>query len=119
MNAWSRQRDGQASLQRLTVGLVCAWGLFYAGSTVAATPRPYTVVIDGSKFEPGTLTVKSGATVRWINKDPFPHTVTASGIFNSHAISPGRSWKYTARKAGEYVYICTLHPNMKGILKVE
>ena len=31
----------------------------------------------------------------------------------------GKSWKFTARKAGEFAYLCTLHPNMKGILKVE
>ena len=30
-----------------------------------------------------------------------------------------RSRKYVVRKAGEYAYTCTLHPNMKGTLKVE
>jgi F-type H+-transporting ATPase subunit a len=29
------------------------------------------------------------------------------------------SWKYVARAAGEYSYVCTLHPNMKGVLRVE
>ena len=51
---------------------------------------------------------------RWINKDPFPHTVTAAGAFDSHPIAAGRSWKYKARRAGEFSYICTLHPTMKG-----
>ena len=30
-----------------------------------------------------------------------------------------RRRKYAVRKAGEYAYTCTLHPNMKGTLKVE
>ena len=55
----------------------------------------------------------------WINKDPFPHTVTAKGVFDSHDIAACRSWKDTARKAGEFAYICTLHPTMQGTLKVE
>ena len=63
--------------------------------------------------------MKRGDTVVWINKDPFPHTVTAKGVFDSHAMAAGRSWTYTARKAGEFAYICTLHPTMKGTLKVE
>ena len=71
------------------------------------------------KYEPETLTVKRGDTIVWANKDPFPHSVTAKGAFDSHDIAAGKSWKYTASKAGEYAYICTLHPNMKGTLKVE
>ena len=55
----------------------------------------------------------------WTNKDPFPHTVTAPGKFDSHDIAADGSWKYVARTAGEYAYICTLHPNMKGTLRVE
>jgi len=85
----------------------------------AAGPTTHTVVIDGVKYEPETVTVKRGDTIVWINKDPFPHTVTAKGVFDSHEIAAGKSWKYTARKAGEYAYVCTLHPNMKGTLKVE
>ena len=49
----------------------------------------------------------------------YPHTVTAKGVFDSHDIDVNGSWKYTARKAGEFAYICTRHPTMKGTLKVE
>ena len=86
---------------------------------VAAQAATHTVVIDGLKYEPETVTAKRGDTIVWINKDPFPHTVTAKGAFDSHEIATGKSWKYTPRKAGEYAYICTLHSNMKGTLKVE
>jgi len=109
---------------RTAAALVCAWGVFCisaivtAGTAIAA-PVTQTVVIEGVKYEPETLTVKRGETVVWVNKDPFPHTVTAKGAFDSHDIAAGKSWKYTARKAGEYAYICTLHPNMKGTLRIE
>jgi plastocyanin len=107
-----------------TLGLACAWGLLcMADSTVAASaaiaPSTHTVVIDGVKFEPEALSVKRGDTVVWVNKDPFPHTVTAPGAFDSHSIAAGKTWKYVARKAGDYSYVCTLHSNMKGTLKVE
>jgi len=90
-----------------------------AGAIAAGKRVIHTVVIEGTNYVPATLTVKRGDTVVWINKDPFPHTVTAKGVFDSHDIAAGRSWKYTARKAGEFAYICTLHPTMKATLKVE
>ncbi len=105
--------------------LACATALslLFAGGGIdvaaAAQVTTHTVVIDGVKYEPETLTVKRGDTVVWVNKDPFPHTVTAKGVFDSHEIAAGKSWRYKPRKAGEYAYVCTLHPNMKGTLKVE
>ncbi len=114
--------------QRLALALICAGALFpgaatyapgTAGGASAGKPATHSVVIDGLKYDPETLTVKRGETVIWTNKDPFPHTVTAQGKFDSHDIAAGGSWKYVARTAGEYSYICTLHPNMKGMLRVE
>jgi plastocyanin len=58
--------------------------------------------------------------VTWINKDPFPHTVTSKeGRFDSREIAAGKSWSFTPRKAGAFAYVCTLHPTMKGVLRVE
>ena len=113
--------------KRFALALVCAGALlpslvFAAGAAAdgkAAKPATHHVVIEGLKNEPETLTVKRGDTVIWINKDPFPHTVTAPGKFDSHDIPAGGSWKYVARVAGDYPYICTLHSNMKGMLRVE
>ena len=109
--------------RRVISALACAatWAFAGAGIDLAAAAQAttHTVVMDGVKYEPETVTVRRGDTVVWVNKDPFPHTVTAKGIFDSHEIPAGRSWKYAPRKAGEYAYTCTLHPNMKGTLKVE
>jgi plastocyanin len=65
------------------------------------------------------LTVGQGTRVTWTNRDPFPHTVTARGAFDSGDIGAGKSWSFTAKRAGRYDYICTLHPNMRGTLVVE
>ena len=90
-----------------------------AGADAAPAAAEHEVVIDGTHYSPGTLTVKRGDTVTWVNKDPFPHTVTAAGTFDSGQIRANGKWKYVARKPGEYSYICTLHPNMKGTLRVQ
>ncbi|TCS36254.1 plastocyanin [Paucimonas lemoignei] len=87
------------------------WNAALAESTV------HTVVIEGMKFSPDVLEVQVGDTVIWRNKDIVPHNVTAANhAFHSPTISPEGSWKYTARKKGEYDYLCTLHPTMKAKL---
>jgi plastocyanin len=88
-------------------------------SATAAPAAEHTIAMDGVKFEPAELTVERGATVVWVNKDPFPHTATARGAFDSKEIAPGKSWKWIARKSGTYDYVCTLHPGMKGKLMVK
>lgn len=78
----------------------------------------HTVIIESMRFTPQTLTVRRGDRVTWVNKDLFPHTVTAAGKFDSHEIAAGASWTYVAAKAGEYDYVCTLHVGMTGRLEV-
>ncbi len=113
--------NGQRQRQLFAVALAAAWALLNVGSGAIAAQRlsRYTVVIQGAKFEPEVVSVARGDEVVWINKDPYPHTVTAPGEFDSHEIIAGASWRYVARKVGEFPYACTLHPNMKGMLKVE
>ncbi|MDB5922335.1 MAG: hypothetical protein JWN13_1271 [Betaproteobacteria bacterium] len=87
--------------------------------SISAFAANHTVVIDGVIFTPATLTVKTGDTVTWVNKDPFPHTATAQdNSFDSREIATNKRWKYTARNAGSFPYMCTLHPTMKGTLIV-
>lgn len=86
----------------------------------AAKPVTHTVTIEAVAFQPDTLTVKPGDTVVWVNKDPFPHTVTSKdGGFDSQSLQAGESWKYVVKGTGDFAYICTFHPTMKGILRVK
>jgi plastocyanin len=53
-----------------------------------------------------------------VNRDPFPHTATAEA-FDSKVIAAGSSWTYPPKTPGEFPYVCTLHPTMKGTLRVK
>ena len=79
----------------------------------------HKVLIKGMRFDPQALTVKAGDTIVWVNRDFCPHTASAAdGQFDSHAIAAGGSWKYVARKGGDFSYACSLHPNMTAALHV-
>lgn len=91
-----------------------------AGTAVTSKPRTHTVVVEGMKFEPETLTVKAGDTIVWVNKDLFPHSATASNsTFDSQVIAAGASWRYTPKKKGEVAYTCIFHPTMKAHIVVK
>jgi plastocyanin len=90
--------------------------LALAGAALGATT--HTVAIEGTRFVPERLEVQRGDRVVWTNRDPFPHTATAKGAFDSGSIAGDRSWTYVADKPGSYAYICTFHPTMKGTLVV-
>ena len=108
-----------ASVRKVALA-VLACSLIAGAATCKAPPATHTVPIDGLAFQPPALTVKVGDSIVWINKDPFPHTVTSqAGGFDSHALQPAQSWTYVASQKGEFSYICTLHPTMKGTLRVE
>ena len=116
------RRAAFAAIAAVAVACVALTGLGAPAALAAgpATPKTAsrTIVIDGTRFEPALLSVQRGDVVTWANKDPFPHTATAKGTFDSGNIGAGKSWRFKARKAGTFDYVCTLHPNMKGTLVV-
>ena len=112
----SRSRRSSSSIGRFVLPAVLAAGAVF---TTPAQAAQHLIVMDGVKFEPAALTVQRGDSVVWTNKDPFPHTATAQGTFDSKEIAPGKSWKWIARKAGSYEYVCALHPAMRGAITVK
>jgi plastocyanin len=98
-------------------GLALAAFLVLAAAGAASAPAAHTVTIEGMSYAPASLTVKRGERIVWVNKDPFPHTVT-SAAFDSHSIAPNGSWSYVAKKPGRYDYRCTIHPTMQATLIV-
>ena len=91
-----------------------------SGYAYSAPPATHAVTIEALRYSPSTIEVNKGDTVVWRNEDPFPHTVTAQNrAFDSGQIAEGKSWKFKARQSGEFTYICTLHPTMKGTLIVK
>lgn len=62
------------------------------------------------KFSPASLTVPSGTTVTWTNKDSFDHTVTADdGSYDSGNLAQGKTWSHTFNAPGTYHYYCKPH----------
>ena len=72
-----------------------------------------------NRFEPPTLHVQPGATVRWTNTGTHPHTVTdRDGKFDSGDIPAGGTYSMTFRTAGTYRYYCKHHKGMEGTIVV-
>ena len=67
-------------------------------------------------FEPRTMGVASGTTVRWTNYDDGPHNVTMLNRQpgSSGVIGPRGSHAFAFRAAGRFVYRCAVHPTMLG-----
>ena len=91
------------------------------GAATASVGPVDTTTVDLPKsyrFEPAAIVVDAGATVTWTNHDNFSHTVGFDGE-EPLAMSPGESVTRMFATAGEYQYVCTLHPqNMKGTVLV-
>jgi plastocyanin len=115
-----RSRGRSPSRRRLFAVVAGLGALLGALGPGAAAPRPvtHTVVVEAMVYVPATLAVRAGDTVVWVNRDPFPHSATSTA-FDSGAIAADASWTYVARTRGTFPYVCTLHPTMKGTLRVE
>ena len=83
------------------------------------------VGMEGIKFDPDSVTVKVGGSVKWTNNEDVPHDVTkedgpgadfSSGKGN---MKKGDTYERVLTKAGTINYVCTVHPNMKGTVTVE
>jgi plastocyanin len=72
------------------------------------------------KFNPGTVTIKPGGKVTWTNDDSVGHDVTADDFESGSpgGIDGGSTFSHTFKKAGTYNYVCSVHPGMKGTVKV-
>ena len=102
----------------VTLGLIVCAIVVVAGDQRKA--KTHTITIEGMRFQPEVLTVSPGDTIVWVNKDIVPHTATSkTGGFDSKDIQVDKSWKYTVRNKGDFAYICTFHPTMKAMLRVE
>jgi plastocyanin len=110
-----------------------ARGIIGAGSALAAVvaalvasaePTP-AVDIQLFQFQPGTVEVRAGTAIRWINRDDIEHTVTSgdpehrSGRFDLRL--PGRGTTTTVKlsEPGVYPYFCDRHPSMRGEIRVD
>lgn len=81
---------------------------------------PGEVTIKGFAFNPSTITIKVGESVKWVNEDSVVHTVSSdSGSeLDSGDLSPGEEYSHTFTTPGTYAYHCNIHISMKGTVIV-
>lgn len=91
---------------------------------------PQTPVLSGASqvnveiadydFSPRDLTVRAGTAITWTNRDGVPHDATdEAGAWGTGTLKQGERATISFDSPGEYGYLCTVHPNMRGTLTVE
>ena len=89
-------------------------------ATNASAGPMVTVSMDHNTFIPGEITVVPGTTVTWVNNESMPHTVVdLNKSFRSKTLAKDASFSFTFTAAGDYSYLCSIHPNMKAKIIVK
>jgi plastocyanin len=88
-----------------------------APPAAADTTGGPTVAVQDLAYTPQRLTVPAGAAVTWVWRDgAIAHDVKGDG-FRSQVITEG-TFRHRFTQPGTYDYLCTLHPNMTGVIEV-
>jgi plastocyanin len=72
-------------------------------------------------FEPSSVTIPAGTTVKWTNATEIGHTIQSGDIEfeDSGLLESGKSFTETFDQPGTYFYTCGPHPWMTGTITVE
>lgn len=94
---------------------VSAGGGCHSGATQG---QGDTVAMVGSCFTPNVLRVEPGAAVTFVNRDFFPHNLSATGWGYYEDLREGDTFRVTFDEPGVYPFACTYHPAMTGAVVV-
>lgn len=81
----------------------------------------HVVEIRAYQFQPPSLRIQPGDTVRWINREKrTSHSVLFKGetTLESERFFPDESWSRRFDVPGTYPYTCGPHPEMSGLIEV-
>jgi plastocyanin len=70
-------------------------------------------------FLPVKISAAVGKALSFVNGDDSPHQISVVNGPKTAVILRGQRASLTFDKAGEYNYICGLHPTMKGVIEVK
>jgi plastocyanin len=78
------------------------------------------VWIQDKAFNPNYISISSGTTITWTNKEGVAHTVTGNdGLpFDSGSIATNGTWSHTFSSVGIFPYHCTIHLSMVATVEV-
>jgi plastocyanin len=78
------------------------------------------VSVDRNSFIPSEINVAPGTIVTWVNNEAMPHTVVdLNRGFRSKTLVKDVKFSFTFTTVGDYSYLCSIHPNMKGQVTVK
>lgn len=77
-------------------------------------PKLYEVQIKDFSYSPETIEISKGDIVAWKNTGKFPRTATDKGVFDSGVIAPNQVYSKQFIEPGEYDYLSSNYPLMKG-----
>lgn len=99
---------------------VAADALEVVTAEIAPENAPH-VDIAKMKYSPANLEVEEGTVVVWTNNDALPHNVQIGdpNKIVGDMLRAGQSMAIRFNAAGDYSYICTPHPFMKGKVTVK
>jgi plastocyanin len=103
-------------MRKVVLYTVAAAALVLSGASQSATTAvTKTVRITSTAFTPASVTIATGDSIKWTNKDTKTHQVVSnSGAFASPIIGAGKTWTHTFNTAGTYRYHDALHPALTG-----
>ena len=92
-----------------------------SGATSNSAAGESAVSITDLKYGPAEVSVAAGSSVTWTNNEDVPHTVSFDddAVSDSEELAEGDTFSATFDAAGEYTYVCAIHPDMKGTVTVQ
>jgi plastocyanin len=94
-------------------------GQTMAKASAKGAPAKGDVNIASFAFLPAKISAAAGKALTFFNSDDTPHQITVAGGPRTEVFLRGQKASLTIDKAGEYNYICGLHPSMKGVIEVK
>lgn len=91
-----------------------------AGSTGVGSPTKMVSATADLKFDPTSVSVKTGQVIQWTDTSSVPHNVTFDDHpeLTSQNLGQGDTWEVKITVPGTYAYHCTIHPGMDGQITV-
>ncbi|WP_449283092.1 cupredoxin domain-containing protein [Leucobacter sp.] len=120
------------SRRSLVTGIAGMLGIGAATSLAGCAPgKPEVVPSDDeakaavtvrafdNAYDPPEVEIAPGQAVRWVFEGPAEHDVVADdGSFVSELMTAG-SYTHLFEEAGEFPYLCSVHPEMTGVVRVK
>ena len=88
-----------------------------SSAPINQNPQTYTINIQNNTFNPSSVQIAVGGTVKWVNMDSVKHEPKGR-VFDSGPLEQNGTFEYTFKSAGTYNYQCAIYPSMLGTIKV-